>query len=260
MVPKQEPPYEGIAKLLQHFKWTWIGLLAPEYEQGDRFISTFTEEVAKRDICVAYTGRVPPTQVYDYLFPDDPVLLPENITVFVYPTDALTYEYVAYQSVNWHRKNNPRIRNVWIEVFLQDQSLRLPESDVSRFLHGSLSFTIRDSKPTEYDPDLKIVDALRNFGEKAFKNISAEPMFSVKPWDRCTETGNGAILAQDVKEKVLAQDSYSAYSSIQAVARALHAALTSRPRNQRGTAGAGRLEGEIAQPWQVLLFPLRHTH
>ncbi|XP_066469191.1 vomeronasal type-2 receptor 26-like [Tiliqua scincoides] len=58
MVPKQVPSYLGIAKLLLHFKLTWIGLLAPNNDQGERFISTFTEVIRKKGLCVAFSERI----------------------------------------------------------------------------------------------------------------------------------------------------------------------------------------------------------
>ncbi|XP_039211277.1 vomeronasal type-2 receptor 26-like [Crotalus tigris] len=42
--PKQEPPHLAIVKLLLHFRWTWIGLAAPDNESGEKFRRTFVPE------------------------------------------------------------------------------------------------------------------------------------------------------------------------------------------------------------------------
>ncbi|XP_066469201.1 vomeronasal type-2 receptor 26-like [Tiliqua scincoides] len=59
MVPKLEPHYLGIVKLLLHFKWTWVGLLAPDNDHGEKFISTFTDVIIRNGLCVAFSKRLP---------------------------------------------------------------------------------------------------------------------------------------------------------------------------------------------------------
>ncbi|XP_066469200.1 vomeronasal type-2 receptor 26-like [Tiliqua scincoides] len=87
MVPKQVPSYLGIAKLLLHFKWTWIGLLAPNNDQGERFISTFTEVIRKKGLCVAFSERI------KAVFPDTvflhmkAILMRDQVNVVVYHVD-----------------------------------------------------------------------------------------------------------------------------------------------------------------------------
>ncbi|XP_053155673.1 vomeronasal type-2 receptor 26-like isoform X1 [Hemicordylus capensis] len=59
-------------------------------------------------------------------------------------------------------------------------------------------------------------------------------------------------------ERILSQDSYSIYNSVQAVAWALHAAHSSRM-HWRVMASAGRVKNHLVQPWQLHPF-LRHAH
>ena len=55
MVPDEEPPYLGIVQLLLHFRWTWIGLFAPENDNGERFIKTITPVLTRNGICVTFS-------------------------------------------------------------------------------------------------------------------------------------------------------------------------------------------------------------
>ncbi|XP_063148839.1 vomeronasal type-2 receptor 26-like [Candoia aspera] len=57
--PKQEPPHLAIVKLLLHFRWTWIGLAAPDNESGARFRSSFVIEAIKKGVCVAFSESIP---------------------------------------------------------------------------------------------------------------------------------------------------------------------------------------------------------
>ncbi|KAM6469687.1 vomeronasal type-2 receptor 26-like [Liasis olivaceus] len=61
MTPKQEPPHLAIVKLLLHFRWTWIGLAAPENENGENFRRTFALVAIQRGICIAFSESLPPT-------------------------------------------------------------------------------------------------------------------------------------------------------------------------------------------------------
>ncbi|XP_070592739.1 vomeronasal type-2 receptor 26-like [Erythrolamprus reginae] len=59
VIPKQEPPYLAIIKLLLHFRWTWIGLTAPDNETGNRFRKSFVPEATRKGICVAFSNSLP---------------------------------------------------------------------------------------------------------------------------------------------------------------------------------------------------------
>ncbi|XP_066469189.1 vomeronasal type-2 receptor 26-like [Tiliqua scincoides] len=88
MVPKQEPPFLGIAKLLLHFKWTWIGLLAPSNDYGEKFITTITDVIVKRGLCVAFSKRIPVLGSFHQRFLMKPFLMQDQVNVVVYFVDS----------------------------------------------------------------------------------------------------------------------------------------------------------------------------
>ncbi|KAM3848263.1 vomeronasal type-2 receptor 26-like [Vipera latastei] len=57
--PKQEPPHLAIVKLLLHFRWTWIGIVAPDNESGEKFRRTFVSEALRKGVCVAFSESLP---------------------------------------------------------------------------------------------------------------------------------------------------------------------------------------------------------
>ncbi|KAM6469702.1 vomeronasal type-2 receptor 26-like [Liasis olivaceus] len=59
MSPKQEPPHLAIVKLLLHFRWTWIGLAAPDNENGEKFRTNFELVAIKKGVCVAFSESIP---------------------------------------------------------------------------------------------------------------------------------------------------------------------------------------------------------
>ncbi|XP_053117093.1 vomeronasal type-2 receptor 26-like [Hemicordylus capensis] len=58
MVPNESHQYMGIVHLLQHFRWTWIGLLAVDDESGDHFLEALEPLLSKNGICSAFTHRI----------------------------------------------------------------------------------------------------------------------------------------------------------------------------------------------------------
>ncbi|XP_041441588.1 extracellular calcium-sensing receptor [Xenopus laevis] len=54
-VPSDAFQFKGLAKLVLHFKWTWVGLIATNDDYGNEAIKIITQEIVKEEACVAYT-------------------------------------------------------------------------------------------------------------------------------------------------------------------------------------------------------------
>ncbi|KAG8127067.1 hypothetical protein E2320_022127 [Naja naja] len=50
--------------MLLYFQWNWVGLLAPEDDNGERFISSLMPMLKEKEICLAFTGKLK----LDFLF------------------------------------------------------------------------------------------------------------------------------------------------------------------------------------------------
>lgn len=84
--------------------------------------------------------------------------------------------------------------------------------------------------------------------EEGFHCAFLKPALSVKGWMRCREKQEP--LPRVVLERALALDSYAIHSAVQVVARALHAASSSRPR-RRLTDPEDTLKVPRVHSWQV---------
>ncbi|XP_070592641.1 vomeronasal type-2 receptor 26-like [Erythrolamprus reginae] len=60
MLPAEGFQYSGIVKLLLHFRWTLVGLLAPDNYQGHKFITTVTSMLIRSGICPVISQDFPP--------------------------------------------------------------------------------------------------------------------------------------------------------------------------------------------------------
>ncbi|XP_062978041.1 vomeronasal type-2 receptor 26-like [Elgaria multicarinata webbii] len=100
---------------------------------------------------------------------------------------------------------------------------------------------------------LAIYKIPQKFGEKAFRCSYSKHALSVKGWTRCTEKENQEVLPQEDVERILSQDNYVIYNTVQAVARALDAVSSSRS-SRRVVKGGDRLDIQRLQPWQLHPF------
>ncbi|KAM3855504.1 vomeronasal type-2 receptor 26-like [Vipera latastei] len=53
--PNEFPQYVGLVQLLLHFQWNWVGLMAPEDDSGQHFISSLMPMLKEKEICLAFT-------------------------------------------------------------------------------------------------------------------------------------------------------------------------------------------------------------
>ncbi|KAG8127068.1 hypothetical protein E2320_022126 [Naja naja] len=56
--PSEYPQYMGLVQLLLHFQWNWVGLLAPEDDNGEHFISSLMPMLKEKEICLAFSEKL----------------------------------------------------------------------------------------------------------------------------------------------------------------------------------------------------------
>uniref|UniRef100_A0ABM5FCL2 Vomeronasal type-2 receptor 26-like n=1 Tax=Pogona vitticeps TaxID=103695 RepID=A0ABM5FCL2_9SAUR len=214
-VPNQEPPYLGIVKLLLHFRWTWIGLLAPDNESGERFMATFSAVITKNGICIAFSNKIPiGVFVRRTLLISNLSSTKVNVVVCQVDSQAMLYLGLTIQRVE-ELKKSP-VGKVWIATALQDLTVRLLFRMFDlQFTHVYLSFLIQTNKGTQSNDFETILFNNAQLRRAAFRCFSPRDTLSVKVWNRCIEKGKRDNLPQDVIERILSQDSYSIYNAIQ---------------------------------------------
>ncbi|XP_072006403.1 extracellular calcium-sensing receptor-like [Engystomops pustulosus] len=57
-IPSDTFQSQGLAQLLQHFNWTWVGLLAVDNDYGQHGIQLVKKEIAKYGACVAFSETI----------------------------------------------------------------------------------------------------------------------------------------------------------------------------------------------------------
>ncbi|CAI5768854.1 vomeronasal type-2 receptor 26-like, partial [Podarcis lilfordi] len=243
MVPNQETQYQGMVQLLLHFRWTWVGLFAPDNDSGERFLRTFTPLMNKREICVAFTQRI--LQDTWLWIPHEPPAMWRQAHVFVYFADSQSGVFIIIEVQSLLERIQTGGK-VWVTTGLQNK-IFLCDIHCFQYAHGSLSFVVKTKKRMTKDYYGPMSLASQQYSEEAFDCSYSKHALSVRGMTKCREKDNVKMLPQEEIERIQSQDSYVNYLSIQAVAQALNAAYSSRSKRM-SIVGGGSMELQKLQP------------
>nr|XP_028573668.1 vomeronasal type-2 receptor 26-like [Podarcis muralis] len=252
MVPKEEHQYLGIVQLLLHFNWTWIGLVAPDTNNGERFMRTLKPLLTRNTICAAFSLSIP-IQHTSVFVPLKTFFRWNKINVLIYYGE-MRYFFSTIRAWQKSVENyiRPIVGKVWITTALWDLTLNLSYDLLSPLhIHGLFSFLTRIKRRPNYDNYETFYYPMLQFGEKSFKCSYSKHRLSVKGRRRCREVDTLESLRDEVVEKTLSLDSYSIYNLVLALAGALRAVLSSKS-NQMVAKGKKRLKYQRIQSWQTL--------
>uniref|UniRef100_A0ACB8G841 Uncharacterized protein n=1 Tax=Sphaerodactylus townsendi TaxID=933632 RepID=A0ACB8G841_9SAUR len=135
MVPSESSLLSGIARLIQHFNWRWVGLIASDDDRGERAVETLAREIAKGGGCLAFTWMFKKT---DYRGDNRRHLLVDfqkssaNVTVLHGTMDLITEFRIV---VFWSRIQLKG--QVWILTAQEEFHSQVKYSSLQIF-HGSL--------------------------------------------------------------------------------------------------------------------------
>ncbi|KAF7234923.1 hypothetical protein EYD10_18203, partial [Varanus komodoensis] len=258
MAPKDRTQYWRIVQLILHFRWTLIGLVAPETEIGEHFIRTLAPELTRNGLCVVFTLSIPrifkAQSIHDLTSSFKSVL----VNVFVYKEENRSFfSGIFFVQKYSHLFLQNMSGNVWITTAVWDFSSDLMERRIpSRPVYSIFSFLLPPKRGRQSEDFHLFSSFLEEFQEKTLKCSYAKHGLSVKGWRRCAGTEHLVALSQEDKERILARDNHLIYGSIQAVAQALDAAYSSRA-IRRVLHGKDTQTVDQMQPWQgSILSPL----
>ncbi|XP_060105165.1 vomeronasal type-2 receptor 26-like [Heteronotia binoei] len=256
-VPKADCQSQGIVQLLLHFQWTWVGLLAPQTDGGERFLQTFPSLLIRNHICVGFSQSIPFLATKMLLFPYREFCLQSKVNVYVYYGEIRFFysTILVVQKLTELFAMNLIVGKVWITTALWDLSLTLSHRVLSPwFVHGFFPFLFHSNKRRNMEESYAANTGITQFFREGFNCSHSKPVTSVKDQRRCIEkAGLVETLPRDAIQGALSLDNYNIYNSVRAVAHALKSAYSSRSLRSALKTG-GRSVLQRVQPWQLHSF------
>uniref|UniRef100_A0A8C6VJI5 G-protein coupled receptors family 3 profile domain-containing protein n=1 Tax=Naja naja TaxID=35670 RepID=A0A8C6VJI5_NAJNA len=253
--PDEFPQYVGLVQLLLHFQWNWVGLVAPEDDDGERFISSLVPMLKEKEICLAFCNlfisdniaKLDLNALLKTLFKAEVVILFGDFGNVSQLLFRLYHDLLSRRSPFW---------KVWIITshWTFGAIGYRYHLEILKPLHGALHFRDHAGDVSEFSHFLLSLDPLKPQGdvflplwwERVFKCRFHEPGRFGR---QCTGKENLQNVPSYVFETSMMGESYNIYNAVHAVAHALHAMHGSgmRPATMR----LGKRTSNI-QPWQVI--------
>ncbi|XP_042329688.1 vomeronasal type-2 receptor 26-like [Sceloporus undulatus] len=268
MVPNETHQYKGVVTLLQHFRWTWIGLFAVDDDKGDLFVRTMVPMLSQNGICCAFIYRLPywayTEEMADLVFQHGQSY--NNITegkanvFFVYGENPSFYSLRILLFTTTFLASPP-LGKMWIVTSHWDfESPSMQKDwDIETF-HGSISFTVHSNQPKGFKGFAQSIKPswtrrdgfIQGFWEGSFSCSldSSKREGEEKP---CTGDENLETLPGTLFEMTMTGHSYSVYNAVYAIAHALHTSNKSILKHRR-LAHGWKWAFQNVQPWQLHHF------
>ncbi|XP_029141197.1 vomeronasal type-2 receptor 26-like, partial [Protobothrops mucrosquamatus] len=255
MLPAEGVQYPGMVELLLHFRWTLVGLMAPDTDQGERFMRTMTSILVKKGICPVLS-QVFSVKITNLVMTLEAFAKWRQVNVILYGAEISSFQMgIFITHVMLKHLKEPTMGKLWIIAAYWDLTWDFMESSISTFqnIWGFFSFLVQTNKMVAFDAFKQFHSSMKHFVEKSFMCSSIKDVLSVKVWRQCREREELELLSKEEIQQILSLDSSFTYNIILAVGLAMHSAYFSRSkrpmRNNGENLGAQRLKA-----WQFHAF------
>ncbi|XP_063158470.1 vomeronasal type-2 receptor 26-like [Candoia aspera] len=256
MVPNEISQYKGILQLLLHFRWIWVGILAINDDNGDRFVRRILAGFPMNGICFAFIERINIPFLDDYItsfsemieIVDQIKKSKANVLVLYGETRSMIYWRWMFRL--FEVKGMVWIFSAQIDLF----SLSYQREWDIQVINGALSFTVKSCKLPRFQHFFQSRKPSNSKGDN-FLLAFWEQAFSCKFSNSHTTGGicKGEEKLKDlpgtVSEMFMMGYSYSIYNAVYATAHALH--VLQKSKSRYGSMAIGQRWKLQDQPWQL---------
>ncbi|XP_029141727.1 vomeronasal type-2 receptor 26-like [Protobothrops mucrosquamatus] len=270
MVPNESSQYIGIIRLLQHFGWRWVGLLAIDNSQGDHFLQSMESLFSQHGICSASTERIPFLTYWDKIFEMFikgkniyKHIIDEKTNTFIICGESLTIAWltnIIFALDPGHEQSS--FGKVWIMTAQMDYLLTGMNKKWDRqFFDGAICFKVHSKEIPGFKEFLKFIKPPWIQGDNFFPLFWEQVFDCSLPSPSLTKLDNSICTGEERLEDIpgalfeveMSGHSYSIYNAASLLAQALHALFLLRC-NHRHFLRHKLSEYEDSQPWQLHQF------
>lgn len=266
MFPNGTLQYMGIARLLQHFSWTWIGVLSDDNDNAEKFVDNELSVFTLNGICFDFVHVFPKMTFSSNIAQlvkkgSDTLQIINGSTANVMVMHGEIHTVALLRTLLYEAEfeDRPLQAKVWIMTAQMDfTSYPFQRNWDIEFIHGALSFSVHSKEILGFKkflqqrtPTSEMEDGfIKDFWKLAFKCTLPSPAADEEAEKICTGEEKLESLPGSVFETSMTGQSYSIYNAVYAVAHAVHAMYSSQLQRSM-TAGRVR-PNWIPQPWQVM--------
>uniref|UniRef100_L7N2W3 G-protein coupled receptors family 3 profile domain-containing protein n=1 Tax=Xenopus tropicalis TaxID=8364 RepID=L7N2W3_XENTR len=252
----------AIARLVQYFNWTWVGIINSDSDLGRSGTQLLTKEIESNGGCIAFQEVLPLYTSMESVYRIVDVLKKTKATVIiVYTTMENLISLMEVASFN------NITDKVWVGTGSWSITSDFPRREILTTLNGSLGLSFQIGKipgfkqflysihPTKYPDDIYI----KTFWELAFGCVwpanKSTPLKEGSVW--CTGTERLDTIDTSVYDVNKFIYTYKIHNAVFAIAHALHQMNICVPGHGPFTNGSCA-DIHNYQPWQLLYY-IKHV-
>ncbi|XP_028617024.1 vomeronasal type-2 receptor 116-like isoform X2 [Grammomys surdaster] len=225
----------GMISLMLHFRWTWIGLVISNDDQGIQFLSDMREKMQRHGICLAFVNMIPENmQIYmtKAKIYDKQIMASSAKVVIIYGEMNSTVE------VSFRRWVYLGAQRIWITTSQWDVILNKRDFSLD-FFHGTVTFEHHHSEIAKlrnfmqtvntsmYPVDISQTMLLWNYFNCSMSKNSNSKM------DHFILNNTEESTVQHKFDMVLSEDGYNLYNAVYAVAHTYHELILQKVESQQ---------------------------
>ncbi|KAK9397808.1 type-2 vomeronasal receptor [Crotalus adamanteus] len=267
MFPNRNQHYTGMLQLLLLFRWTWIGMLFIQDDNGLRFIQKELPKFSQHGICFDFIEPFPTV----YFKTGIHEMMESWVKLYVLISDSSASVVVLHGEIHTtiFLRMFPRILEVedkqmktgkvWIMVAqIEFTSVPFQQSWDIDILHGSLAFATQSKEVVGFhnflqmrNPNMEIRDGfIKDFWRQAFDCSFSTSFKKDNVWNRCSGEEKLETLPRSVFDMSITPHSYSVYNAVYAVANAFKS-MSSSMLKQRTLSEEGQNNVLNSMLWQL---------
>ncbi|NP_001092975.1 vomeronasal 2 receptor, 76 precursor [Rattus norvegicus] len=252
VAPNDISVFYGIASLMLHFNWTWVGLFTTDDHGGAQFLSDLKKELDENRICIAFVETVSfvGESVYNILNDNQELNLQSSANVIIiYGEIAFILTVIESR----HRKHI--LKKVWV-MNSKWSGQKFEVYEMLDLSHGTLTFSphheeifgftnfIQQATPIKYPEDICLHILWKRYFNCSLLHSNC------KIFDNCLPNASLELLPGNIFEMGMTEESYNVYNAVYAVAHSLHDMIL----NQVQFHPQSKKDRIMLLPWQLHPF------